>query len=89
MKDIGYYAGFLSEKDRESITEAEIAPLVLTMSYLAGELADDFYYIPDDVPASDSLLQASETSELSNRDKLAVIRALCDRIEVKLMEVAK
>lgn len=90
MKDIGYYAGFLSEENREKIQNAPLEALSVTMSDLAGCFADDYYYMDDSIQHTEvSLLNDFVVSKLSARDRLAVIRGLCDRIEVKLMEQAK
>ncbi|NUN66345.1 hypothetical protein HCU40_16695 [Pseudanabaena biceps] len=84
MKDIGYYAGFLSQKDQAAITNASRVQAL----DLIGDLA---YGMMADEPTSTLELDdfwLSEHSE-SEANKLALIRGLCDRIEDKLMEQAK
>lgn len=81
MKDIGYYAGFLSTEDQQAINDAPIANIAAAITTLsdsiwqAHEDSDDFSFLDINYPKSD-------------RDKLALIRGLCDRIELKLMEIA-
>jgi hypothetical protein len=83
MKPIGYYIQ-LSDHEQTQITNAtawQLSDLVSSVACsLSGNLA-----IED---AADDYLDVNWT-EKSDRDKLALIRALCDRIEQKLMEAAK
>lgn len=94
MKDIAYYAGFLSTENQEKINSAhhdqlvEVLTEVATDLYAATEFGSrGFAYEPEEgdiTPlALDRIMDATE------RDKLALIRGLCDRIELKLMEAAK
>jgi hypothetical protein len=86
MKDIGYYAGFLSSEALEEISNAPIGALIDLMqgtaeAIYASALSDtDYEY---------EVLNRFGVASLSDRDKLALIRGLCDRIELKLMEGAK
>lgn len=90
MKDIGYYAGFLSSEDQEKITKADLPHLSLTLGELASCFADDYYYMDDSVQGAVScLVSEAKLAKIGNRDRLSLIRGLCDRIEVKLMEEAK
>ena len=84
MKDIGYYAGFLSAKDQQAITTASRLQLLDLIGDLALNLMNDEALVP--LAIEDFWL--SEHSE-SETNKLALIRGLCDRLELKLMEAAK
>jgi LPS sulfotransferase NodH len=82
MRPIGYYAGFLSTEDQEKIGKASIANLAAGITTMSDELwqeyedGDDFSFLDITYPSN-------------HRDKLAVIRGICDAIELKLMEAAK
>jgi len=80
MKDIGYYAGFLSEKDQDTINKSSIDELTSGLFDLASDL---------DISHGETMVFLHVTKPTSDRDKIALIRGLCDRIEVKLMEEAK
>ena len=84
MKDIGYYAGFLSHAAQEEITKASLPQLL----ELLGDVEADAYH--NLMPECDyEPLEHLGFEDASPRDKLALIRGLCDRIELKLMEAAK
>ena len=85
MKDIGYYAGFLTDSDQEAIANASLYQASELMSCVANSVFANIYTIKCD--EEDELVV--EFAELSTRDHLAVIRGICDRIELKLMEQAK
>ncbi len=95
MKDIGYYAGFLSTENQEKINKATKDQLVYLLADISYDMAAstefslrDFEYEPQE--GDDQPLQfAQKAMDRSDRDKIALIRGLCDRIEVKLMEEAK
>ena len=78
MKDIGYYAGFLSSMAQKEITEASLFQL----AHLLSEVSDDFS--EDLISSWDYELLTVGYGDASPRDKLALIRGLCDRIEGKL-----
>ena len=84
MKDIGYYAGFLSTLAQKEITEASR----IQLGDLLFDVAESVY---NDMQFEDSYspLEHLGWEEASTRDRLSLIRGLCDRIEVKLMEEAK
>jgi|688.fasta_scaffold520600_1 hypothetical protein len=81
MKDIGYYAGFLSTEDKQKVNDAPI-------SDLAGAIIVLSYYIYQEHDHNENSVLDIPPPK-SERDRLALIRALCDRIELKLMEAAK
>ena len=82
MKDIGYYAGFLSTADREEIENAKLTALLDLTSDLALSMNGDQPFKPIEID--------NFWMEQNNEcNKLALIRGLCDRIELKLMEQAK
>ena len=82
MKDIGYYAGFLSTEDQQKVNDAPISNLADAITVLS-----DYIYQEHDDAEDFSFLDI--TYPKSERDGLALIRRLCDRIELKLMEAAK
>jgi hypothetical protein len=84
MKGIGYYAGFLSPADQEEISNASKAQLIDVLCDLSLGLEGD----KPTRPLNLDHFWLSVNAE-SDRDKLALIRGLCDRIELKLMEAAK
>ena len=89
MKDIGYYAGFLSSASQDAISNASLWQLADLMSDVACELYTGLSVDDNrDSIIEDSCL-AVVFEDHSDRDKLALIRGLCDRIELKLMEAAK
>jgi len=89
MKDIGYYAGFLKPETQEAIRNAHTWQLCLTLSTFAEYFADKFYYLEEEIQEPFISLVDFPESGISDRDQLAIIRGLCDRIEIKLMEQAK
>lgn len=89
MKDIGYYAGFLSADQQEAINKANGYKLTDLLSDVAVEVYDTTSFSPTADESDDCLIDIIDFRDLSDRDKLALIRGLCDRIEIKLMEAAK
>ena len=84
MKDIGYYAGFLTDSAKQKITEASIYQL----QDLLYDLSESIYL--EDRPEEGYMcLEGLGWEDVSGRDRLALIREVCDRIEQKLMEQAK
>jgi hypothetical protein len=83
MKDIGYYAGFLSPDDQEEINKASKAAILDLMTDLALSMNGDQPFQPIEIE------HFWLHGENSDTRKLALIRGLCDRIELKLMEAAK
>lgn len=85
MKDIGYYAGFLTSDALQEISDAPIGGLIDLMQG-AGEAL--YSSALSDSDYNYEVLNSFDVTALSDRDKLALIRGLCDRIELKLMETA-
>ena len=81
MKDIGYYAGFLSVEDQEKINKASIANLSAAITSMSDLLWQE-YEEKDDFSFLDITYQSNHLNNL------ALIRGLCDRIELKLTEIA-
>jgi hypothetical protein len=81
MKDIGYYAGFLSTEDKQKVNDAPISDLAAAIIVLS------YYIYQEHDHTENSVLDIPPPK--SERDRLALVRALCDRIELKLMEAAK
>jgi hypothetical protein len=82
MKPLGYYAGFLSEEDQEEINKASKIALLDLVTDLALSMNGDQPFKPIQI---DGFWLGDST----DTKKLALIRGLCDRIELKLMESAK
>lgn len=82
MHDIGYYAGFLSGKDQEEIRNASKAAILDLITDLTLSMNGDQPFIPIQI-------EGFWLSQGTDTNKLALIRGLCDRIELKLMEEAK
>ena len=84
MHDIGYYAGFLSATAQQQIAEAS----GIQLGDLLFDVSESVY---NDMAFGDSYqpLEHLGWEEASTRDRLSLIRGLCDRIELKLMEEAK
>lgn len=83
MKDIGYYAGFLIEKDREAIASASVWQLSNLMMEISSYLAFLSYGESIDLAIDIGWVDQSDLN------KVAIIRGLCDRIELRLMEETK
>lgn len=84
MKDIGYYAGFLSTIAQKEITEASGMQLGDLLLDVAESVYNDMQF--EDIC---SLFEHLGLEQSSTRDRLSLIRGLCDRIEAKLLEEAK
>ena len=84
MKDIGYYAGFLSTAAQKEITEASSVQLGDLLFDVAESVFNDM-----DIESGYAILEHLGWRDTSTRDRLALIRGLCDRIELKLMEAAQ
>lgn len=82
MKPIGYYAGFLSDNDQQEITNACKHSLLDLVTDLTLSMDDDHAFKA--IQIEDFWLNHN-----THLNKIALIRGLCDRIELKLMEVAE
>lgn len=82
-KPLGYYGLNLQSESR--IDGFDIGKLVALMSITADEIYDLYEETRSDCVGTAVL---TETEMLSLPQKLSLVRAMCDRIEVKLMEVA-
>ena len=85
MKDIGYYAGFLSSAAQTELGNASIHKL----KDLLFDVAEAVVYSCDTADTGYALLEHLGWEDASPRGQLGLIRGLCDRIELKLMETAK
>lgn len=81
MKDIAYYAGFLASEQQTAITAANKQQLL----YLLTDLTHDLYF---SMEGEQFNALDIDWRRKSDRDKIALIRGLCDRIEVKLIQEA-
>jgi hypothetical protein len=86
MKHIGYYAGFLSATAQQQISNAPIGALTDLLQSVGETL---YHAALTDRDYDYQHLQGIGHQDLSARDQIALIRGLCDRIELKLMEEAK
>lgn len=84
MKPIGYYAGFLSQKEQDEITNASPWQLCDLLSDTSIGLYKDVDSHYNEDPSLNI-----EFDTMTNLCQIALIRGLCDRIEQKLMEVAE
>jgi hypothetical protein len=82
MKDIGYYAGWLDEETQADIENSDSEDLLETIADIAMDIRRDVLGAP---PHGVHQIYDGQ----SKPNKLSLIRALCDRIELKLMEAAK
>ena len=82
MKDIGYYAGWLNEEIQTDIENSDSEDLLEMIADIAMDIRSD---VMGETPHAVHQFFDGQ----SNPNKLALIRGLCDRIELKLMEVAK
>jgi hypothetical protein len=84
MQPLGYYG--LKLQTEPYFDQLTIDQLVALMSISADEIYDLYHEIRDlSVPTA----ILNEEQILSVPQKLALIRATCDRIELKLMQAAK
>lgn len=87
-KPLGYYGLQIDADVEAAIDEARIEAQVEALEYVANGLANRLYHDVDDadfVTYDESLLPKLPR----NIYDIAMIRALCDRIEQRLMEQAK
>ena len=84
MKNIEYYAGFLSSTAQREITDASMPQLAEFLETVADSLYGSIVLSGDYKP-----LEHMGHEDASARDKLALVRGLCDAIELKLMQEAK
>ena len=82
MKDIGYYAGWLNEETQTDIENSGSEDLLEMIADIAMDIRGD---ILGDPPHGVHQIYDGQ----SKPNKLSLIRALCDRVELKLMEAAK
>ncbi|WP_103668435.1 hypothetical protein [Pseudanabaena sp. BC1403] len=87
MQPLGYYGLSLDPSTDIAIDNLRLHELVDTLNNMSTALNTKHYIDNDDVPA---IMEASpiDPDGLSDTEKIALIRGLCDRIEIKLMEAA-
>ncbi|NUN66334.1 hypothetical protein HCU40_16640 [Pseudanabaena biceps] len=85
MKDIGYYAGFLAIEQQQTIKSYELHQLCSLLALTSQEILEK-HDNPKSKKGVSTFLYAT-MSELSSRHQVSLVRALCDRIEQKLIEV--
>ena len=87
MKDIGYYTGFFTADHQKEIQGYEFHQLCILLALTSQEILDT-----NDKPKSQKGVKTflfAAMSELSSLNQISLVRGLCDRIELKLMETAK
>ena len=86
-KPFGYYGLNLDISTEIELDNLKLPELTDLLDDMVSDLNTTYYLNDDDV---DNIYFAPiKPCELSDVSKLALIRGLCDRIEVKLMEEAK
>lgn len=88
-KPLGYYGLQIEADVEKAIDEARLEVLIDLFEDIAVNICDRHYYNTnvEAVDPSDRILPFLPT--LSDANQIGMIRALCDRIEQRLMEQAK
>lgn len=89
-KPLGYYGLKLDADVETAIDEARLEILIDLFEDVAINICDRHVYLKDEpliIDQSDRILPF--LPKLSDLDQIGMIRALCDRIEIKFMEAAK
>jgi hypothetical protein len=88
MQSLGYYGLNLDISTEIEIDNMPLHELTNLLDDTTTLLNTKHYIDDDDAPA---IMESSTINpdDLSDMEKIGLIRALCDRIELKLMEAAK
>lgn len=89
-KPLGYYGLQIDADVEAAIDEARLEVLIDLFEDLAINVCDRHFYLKDEplsIDQSDRILPFLPT--LSDLNQIGMIRALCDRIEQRLMEAAE
>jgi|GEM_PF-2203942 hypothetical protein len=88
MQPLGYYGLSLDPTTDIAIDALQLHELTNLLDDTTTLLNTKHYIDDDDAPA---IMDTSTINpdDLSDMEKIGLIRALCDRIELKLMEAAK
>ena len=87
MKDIGYYTGFFDTDQQKEIQDYELHQLCSLLALTSQEILET-----NDKPKSKKGVKTflfAAMTELTSLNQISLVRGVCDRIELKLMEVAK
>lgn len=89
MRPLGYYGLNLDISTETAIDNMPLAALVDLLDDIANQMICDHYL--EDVEFTPNPQEGKPVTpdELSDIEKIGLIRGLCDRIELKLMEAAK
>ena len=89
MQPLGYYGLSLDPTTDIAIDNLQLPQLTDLLDDMATDLNIRHYIDNDEAPAIEDVEKPIKPDDLSDAEKIALIRGLCDRIELKLMEAAK
>lgn len=84
---LGFYGLKIDAETEEGIDSLSHKEAIVLLSITADDLYNEHQADEDRDPIESEILD--ECASLSNAQKVSLIKALCDRIEQKLMEQAK
>ncbi|ELS32799.1 hypothetical protein [Pseudanabaena biceps] len=87
MKPLGYYSLQFSPETEQGIDSLNHKEAAVLMSITADDVYNEYQGDEDRNAIDPKIL--NDCDSLSIAQKISLIKALCDRIELKLMEVAK
>lgn len=87
MQSLGYYGLNLTTETEQGIDSLNHKEAIVLLSITADDLYDEHQADEDRDPIESEILD--ECAALSTPQRISLIKALCDRIELKLMEAAK
>jgi len=89
-KPLGYYGLKFEPETEQAIEDLPLHYQIDLAKNMINDLWTSHYLDNDDIEdAIEDELQPIEAGQLSDLDKIGLIRGLCDRIEAKLMEDAE
>jgi hypothetical protein len=88
-KPLGFYGLKVEAATEEAIDKARLEVLIDLFEDFANDICDRHYYDTNSECVTSSEMLSPLLPTLSPLQEIGLIRALCDRIEVKLMEAAK
>jgi len=88
-KPFGYYGLNLDAETEQAIDKLELHELIDLADDMTNEMGSRFYIDNEEVELISDLDKPIFPHELSDLEKLGLIRGLCDRIEAKLLEATK
>ena len=87
-KPLGFYGLSLDPTTDIAIDNLHLPGLTYLLDDMAAALNDSHYIDNDEAPPIEDIDKPISPEDLSDAEKIALIRGLCDRIELKLMEIA-